>query len=491
MNTLKINLDRLHHPCGTATVAATVFTLTCSLCLWGSGAEAASGQAPEDASKGNSLTYTVETIVREGWPPFRQRFYTDVSHGRVEALGTIQVEDWVGLRALRLVPEKKVAYRFSINSPQWKAHAKNLMQTFSNPIAMWPNGQMKGAEKVRDTQIDGRTVDVYRLRTLDKTLWISDVIGQLGKNDSLLSYVDRQTQLPVRVEAKWGETGRWIIWKDFDWNKPLDPDLFRLDIPDGYTVLEKDPADEPAETITQPAQPAQEPAVTVVGDGSGPPPAQLAFADVLRNINAAETLTCTIRSHLAKLPTLEGRMSLRRDAYRLELPSLIVYVEDHKQGKATHLTLSLKRAWQWHLDKGAVTETRQRFPNPVDLFRNVKVEQGKTTNTIRIGGRTAVAFRVDGFATSDAPGMLPQAKKAELRVYSDPRTALPVEISLRLDDPEASFMWLDIQWGKNADPQLFKLDVPDGYTVIEESPPRGGLGGRMDEWKPSAPAIAK
>ena len=88
-----------------------------------------------------------------------------------------------------------------------------------------------------------------------------------------------------------------------------------------------------------------------------------------------------------------------------------------------------------------------------------------------------MAFRVDGFATSDAPGMLPQAKKAELRVYSDPRTALPVEIVLRLDDPEASFMWLDIQWGKNADPQLFKLDVPDGYSVIEQPPPRGGLGG--------------
>lgn len=491
MNAINMKLKRLRRACGMVSVSAAVVALNCSLCVLGRGAEAGYGRAPEDASKGNSLTYTVETIVREGWPPLSQRFYTDVSHGRVEALGTIQVEDWVGLKAVRLVPEKKVAYRFSISSPQWKAHAKNLMQTYSNPIAMWPNGQTKGAEKVRDTQIDGRTVDVYRLRTLDKKLWISDAIGELGKNDSLLSYVDRLTQLPVRVEAKWGQTGRWIIWKDFDWNKPLDPDLFSLDIPDGYTVIEKEPEDEPTETTKEPAQPAQEPAVTMVADGSGTPPAQIAFAGVLRNINAAETLTCTVRSHLAKLPTLEGRMSLRRDAYRLELPSFIVYVEDHKQGKATQLTLSLKRAWQWHLDKGAVTDTRQRFPNPVDLFRNVKGEQGKTTNTIQIDGRTAVAFRVDSFATSDAPGMLPQAKKAELWVYADARTALPVRISLRLDDPEASFMWLDIQWGKNADPQLFKLDVPDGYTVSEEPPPRGGLGGRMEEWIPSAPAIAK
>ena len=160
-----------------------------------------------------------------------------------------------------------------------------------------------------------------------------------------------------------------------------------------------------------------------------------------------------------------------------------------------HLTPSVNRAFRWKLAKRGATETRQRFPNPVDLFRNVKGEQGKSTNTILIDGRRAVVFCVENFdlaSTAGVVGGVMQAKTSELFVCVDPQTALPVRISLKLENPRADFTWTDLEWGKDPDPKGFRLDVPDGYTVIEEPPPRGGLGRRSTEERiPSAPATAR
>jgi len=492
MNTMKTNPNRLHEPCGTASLAATVFALTCSLCLWGRGAEAASGQAPEDASKGNSLTLTVEVVAREGWPPFRETFYFQWPHGRGEHFGKVQIEDWARRKGLRLDPDKMVAYRFDLDSPQWKKHIPIMMETCLKPKEAWPNGKMEGAEKVQEMQIEGRTADVYRLRKLNRDFWISDSISELGENDSLLSYIDRQTQLPVRVEAKWGQTGKWIIWKDFQWNKPLDPNLFSLNIPAGYTVIEGDP-------LSTPGLHRQTPAPAVRSEESGPeqPLAKVTFAEVLQKLRRAETLTCSVRSPIAldKRGMIGGKLSIRPEAYRVEIPGFLVHVEDYKQAKAVQLAPSLNRAWRWKLDTRGATETRQRFPNPVDLFRNVKGDQAKSTNTILIDGRRAVVFCVENFdlaSTAGVVGGVMQAKTAEFFACVDPQTALPVRISLKLENPRADFVWTNLEWGKDPDPKVFRLDVPDGYTVIEEPPPRGGLGGRStEERKPSAPATER
>jgi outer membrane lipoprotein-sorting protein len=472
-------------------VGATVVALNCSLCLLGRGAEAASGQVPQKVPEGKSLTFTVETVVREGWPPLREKFYAQWPHGRVELLDTVQIEDWARRKGVRLNRDKKVAYRFDLDSPQWKKHIRSLMEICSKPKEeAWPNGKMEGAEKVQELQIEGRTADVYRLRKLNRDFWISDSISELGENDSLLSYIDRQTQLPVRVEAKWGQTGRWIIWKDFQWNKPLDADLFSLKIPAGYTVIE-------GEIENTPDPDRQTPAPTVGAEEPGPeqPLAKVAFAEVLQKLTSAETLTCSVWSRLDKQPMIGGKLSIRRDAYRVEIPRFLVHVEDYQQAKAVQLTPGLNRAWRWKLDTRGATETRQRFPNPVDLFRNVKGEQAKSTNTILIEGRRAVVFCVENCDlanTAGAVGGVMQAKTAEFFVCVDPQTALPVRITLKLENPRADFIWTDLEWGKDPDPKVFRLDVPDGYTVIEEPPPRGGLGRRSTEERiPSAPATAK
>jgi hypothetical protein len=179
-----------------------------------------------------------------------------------------------------------------------------------------------------------------------------------------------------------------------------------------------------------------------------------------------------------------GILSIRPDAYRIEIPQFLVHVEDYKQAKAVQLAPSLNRAWRWKLDTRGATETRQRFPNPVDLFRNVKGDQAKSTNTILIDGRRAVVFCVENFdlaSTAGVVGGVMQAKTAEFFVCVDPQTALPVRITLKLETPRADFVWTNLEWGKDPDPKVFRLDVPDGYTVIEEPPPRGGLGQHMED----------
>jgi outer membrane lipoprotein-sorting protein len=83
-------------------------------------------------------------------------------------------------------------------------------------------------------------------------------------------------------------------------------------------------------------------------------------------------------------------------------------------------------------------------------------------------------------------GKLDEALDAELYVWVDPETLLPAEISLNCrypggDRSKASFRWEKLEWNKPIDPDRFKLDVPEGYQIIEGPPPEGRLGPDLEE----------
>jgi len=67
-----------------------------------------------------------------------------------------------------------------------------------------------------------------------------------------------------------------------------------------------------------------------------------------------------------------------------------------------HLTPSVNRAFRWKLAKRGATETRQRFPNPADLFRNVKGAQAKSTDTVP-KSRGLLRGRLSGKSSSPGP----------------------------------------------------------------------------------------
>ena len=62
----------------------------------------------------------------------------------------------------------------------------------------------------------------------------------------LFVWVDPETLLPTEVSlgCRYPDTGRLkasFRWEQFEWNKPIDPDLFKLAVPDSYKLIEGPP----------------------------------------------------------------------------------------------------------------------------------------------------------------------------------------------------------------------------------------------------------
>jgi outer membrane lipoprotein-sorting protein len=56
-------------------------------------------------------------------------------------------------------------------------------------------------------------------------------------------WVDPKTSLPVRIAverpADGGKVETVFSFEQFTWNESLDPDLFKLEVPKGFTVTEE------------------------------------------------------------------------------------------------------------------------------------------------------------------------------------------------------------------------------------------------------------
>ena len=118
-----------------------------------------------------------------------------------------------------------------------------------NPLEELRNLKQENAQRIGEETIDGRLLAVYQLRDVDL------LENRHGENDADIKlWVDPQTQLPVKliIFAAKAQVDTYVEFSDFHWNEELDPSLFSLDIPDGYTVG-KEPLvpQKPAEKILE------------------------------------------------------------------------------------------------------------------------------------------------------------------------------------------------------------------------------------------------
>ena len=118
-----------------------------------------------------------------------------------------------------------------------------------NPLEELRNLKQESAERIGEETLQGRQLEVYRLRDVDL------VENSYGENDADIKlWVDPQTQLPVKliIFAPKSQIDTYVEFSDFHWNEELDPSLFSLEIPAGYTV-EKEPLvqPEPAEKMLE------------------------------------------------------------------------------------------------------------------------------------------------------------------------------------------------------------------------------------------------
>jgi outer membrane lipoprotein-sorting protein len=212
-----------------------------------------------------------------------------------------------------------------------------------------------------------------------------------------------------------------------------------------------------------------------------------AFADVVENVKNAKSVT-----FVTKIPTviqgsrrgtLQQKWYVQGDSFRMEVPSaqedapvpldappvLMAEIADAKQKKALQLDFIHKTAKRIQADDKTWDEMAKGLANPVEQLRKLKSDDAERLGEEELNGAKTDVYRLkkgDVFLGA----RLGKADTAKLWV--DPKTGLPVRIAVEppadSKDPTPQLVFEQFQWNQSLDPDLFKLDVPKGFSVEGE-----------------------
>jgi outer membrane lipoprotein-sorting protein len=431
---------------------------------------AALADALEAAKKSKSVTCRVQSGGGRGpWVQANLYVKEDAARWEIEDMG-IYIEDLSRRKAIHLLPASKRAHRWDLD-PE---HPTQMSRRFPNPLVLLGIINSEDAQWHGPAWTEGGERWHYRVKKVD----LQPVLG--GRDDVLDAevcvMVDPQTRLPAEVSLHWTTAGEpptkaWSSADNLQWNRRLDPGLFQLDVPEGYAVIEGEPTAE---------------ALAAEEEASRPPEVEIDFAQVIQNVNQAESVACTVDSTAEGSHGITSFLHFQGDLARRETPTIFIQIEDLQQGKAVQLHPSAEQAYRWDLTENDVPYARKRFPNPTLLFGNMKSDQAERTQFGRRRKQNVVVFRLEQVDLEAVLGKLDEPLDAELYVSVDPETLLPADISLNCRSPgddqsKASFRWEEFDWNQPIDPDLFKLHIPRSYKVIEGPPPTERLGPDLKE----------
>jgi len=193
-------------------------------------------------------------------------------------------------------------------------------------------------------------------------------------------------------------------------------------------------------------------------------------ADVIKNVKQAKSVTLTSRQKFGNQPEFTFKWSMQGNAVRMEIPDQLIHIADLKKKKGLQINIPRKTAYEFPLEKPVAGA----FANPVDQIRRVNAKDAERIGEERLDGRKTIVYRFEKIDFLGAKG------KGRMKVWVDPKTKLPVRIRIGMntrrgakpqDRPFDTVMTLeDFEWNKSLDPKLFRLKVPDGYTVKQGRP---------------------
>ena len=178
----------------------------------------------------------------------------------------------------------------------------------------------------------------------------------------------------------------------------------------------------------------------------------VAFADVMQNIQNARTLTYrNVITRASQDPQVVETMVLEPHLMRVELPDGRIWILDHGEGKTLILDSANKQT--------VMSSTSQKALDLYDTFRNFRnIPDFSVSN---IGQRTIDGVPAIGF-------QLTRENDENVRiVWANPQTSLPIRIEQTVKDENGQVIksvTTNIIFDAELDQSLFRLDAPKGYT---------------------------
>jgi outer membrane lipoprotein-sorting protein len=145
---------------------------------------------------------------------------------------TAFVVDWKKKNAIQFDYTTKTAKKIEGDEKKWEQMAK----TMADPIKQLRELKDKDVQRLGEEKLDRRKTIVYRLKKTDIFMGLT-----ITKDETAKLWVDSKTGLPVRIAV--GDPSDkdkpFIVFEQFTWNEALATDLFKLEVPKGFTLKDK------------------------------------------------------------------------------------------------------------------------------------------------------------------------------------------------------------------------------------------------------------
>lgn len=385
-----------------------------------------------------SVAFTCKQKIGDT-PQYEQKYYYqgDQIHVEGEEGKSVQIANMRSGEGLKINHAQKIAVKIKYELGS-DAPAMSPLESISTITE-------KDAVLIGEEELNGKDTRVYQLTALGP--------ASVGVADSAKIWVDAITGLPVRTEIVLvSPDGRKAssIFENFQWNVPLKPELFSLDVPKGYALTEGVP-------------------VKVVAVK----PALLAFTQVVENIRKATSVTfVSLRS---------DRPAADREA-RWYLTDGLERIETADKQKVSITNAAKKVMLRLNINKKTAQVRELTDPqaavNPIEDLLKLTNEDTELIEVVELDGRKVRVYRLKrivfprfGLAAEKAAR---DDEEVNARVWVDDENNLPVRIVLELvtsgKQIKQSVVLEKFEWNKKLDTKLFELDIPQGFKLQEAKP---------------------
>ena len=215
--------------------------------LWDRSAAPAFAQVADNVRKATSVSCTVKTGIG-ATPKIQMNYYMQGHFMRMEIPGkqeafdakipftTVVVFD-LGSGSITTIDFTSKTFT-SVKAKFDEA----LMKQFSSPVEWFSKITEKDAERIGEEQLNGHKTEVYQLLRIN----FGDKDRALAEGETAKVWVDADSNLPVKMAVDAfgptsdSKTKSSLTAKNFVWNKPLDPALFKLEVPEGFKKVVQD-----------------------------------------------------------------------------------------------------------------------------------------------------------------------------------------------------------------------------------------------------------
>jgi len=197
----------------------------------------------DNVKKATSVTCTIKSGFGS-MPKMEIKYYVQGDLMRMEIPGKQEGHDakmpFTQVVVFDLGAKKSAAIDFVSKTFTTVSMAGRPDEQMADPIDTLVHLADKDVERIDAEMLHGRKTRAYKLLRVD----VGGEQHTLKEDERAKLWVDAESGLPVRLEAELlppggdGKTKSSVAMEDLQWNKPLDPGLFKLEAPEGFKVID-------------------------------------------------------------------------------------------------------------------------------------------------------------------------------------------------------------------------------------------------------------